>query len=184
MVELEKNTAEDISIDSMNTAVTAEPVPVVSDAPAGKPSADEKPAKGSRYYPLSMLEYVGLVMLFSIPFVGWAVLLCLVLGASRNINRTRFARAWLIISIMCGGVLISTGLLAEMLIRNAVDTLISSATSSVISTTAEQTGVELDVIGDSVNSWISQNITSTLTGGEPKQEESEPSESEQTARAE
>lgn len=151
------------------------------------PAADEKPPKGSRYYPLAIPEYVGLILLFCIPFAGWAVLLCFAMGASKNINRTRFARAWLIISLLLGGLAVASGLLIDFIVKSAVDVIVSSVTSSVIETTAEQTGVELDVIGDTVNDYIMSLLNQAEeTQTEPPAEETQtepPAESAQTGES-
>jgi hypothetical protein len=52
-----------------------------------------------QYQPISPLGYVGYQLLFSIPVVGWIILVCMAIGAS-NINVRNFARSYFVILVI------------------------------------------------------------------------------------
>lgn len=73
------------------------------------------------YRPISMWGYFGYELLFSIPLVGFILLIVFSVGGTKNINLRNFARSYfcyLIIVVVLVAILISTGLLSSMLIRS------------------------------------------------------------------
>lgn len=69
------------------------------------------------YRPISMWGYFGYQLLFTIPCVGFILLLVFALGGAKNINLRNFARSYfcfLIIMAVLVGILVSTGLLAGL----------------------------------------------------------------------
>lgn len=52
-----------------------------------------------QYQPISPIGYIGYQLLFSIPFVGWIILVCMAIGAS-NINVRNFARSYFVIFVI------------------------------------------------------------------------------------
>ena len=68
--------------------------------------------------PISMWGYFGYEILFSIPVVGFIVLLVFALGGTSNINLRNFARSrfcYLIICIIIIGILLMTGVFTGFL---------------------------------------------------------------------
>lgn len=65
-------------------------------------------------YPLSMWNFVGYSLLFSIPLVGWIILFVISFDDEENINLRNYARSYLIIFIL-NLVLI---ILYNMLVKN------------------------------------------------------------------
>lgn len=73
------------------------------------------------YKPISMWGYFGYELLFSIPCVGFIMLLVFAFGGSRNINLKNFARSYfcfLIIGLVLGLIItliaVATGAFATM----------------------------------------------------------------------
>lgn len=69
------------------------------------------------YRPISMWGYFGYELLFSIPCVGFILLLVFSLGGAKNVNVRNFARSYfcyLIIVAVLVGILVSTGLLSGL----------------------------------------------------------------------
>lgn len=69
------------------------------------------------YRPISMWGYFGYELLFSIPCVGFILLLVFSLGGAKNLNVRNFARSYfcfLIIIAVLVGILVSTGLLSSL----------------------------------------------------------------------
>jgi len=63
------------------------------------------------YRPLSSWAYFGLQILYSIPLVGFIVLLCHAIG-SKNVNKKHFARSYfcvLALVLIIVGILLLTG---------------------------------------------------------------------------
>lgn len=70
----------------------------------------------SRYRPLSMWEYFGYQILFSLPFIGF-VFLIIFAFSSANINRRNFARSFfcvLIIAVIIVLILFLSGIGASI----------------------------------------------------------------------
>lgn len=73
------------------------------------------------YRPISMWGYFGYELLFSIPCVGFILLIVFSVGGTKNINLRNFARSYFcyfIIVAVLVAILISTGLLFSMLPRS------------------------------------------------------------------
>ena len=77
---------------------------------------EEKQVNGSipeEYKPISMWGYFGYELLFSIPCVGFILLLVFSFGGTRNINLKNFARSYfcyiIIIGILISFILILGG---------------------------------------------------------------------------
>lgn len=69
------------------------------------------------YRPISMWGYFGYQLLFTIPCVGFILLLVFALGGAKNINLRNFARSYfcyMIIIAVLVGILVSTGLLSSL----------------------------------------------------------------------
>ncbi len=67
---------------------------------------DEKNNIPMEYQPISMWGYFGYEILFSIPCIGWILLLVFAFGGTRNINVRNFARSYFCLFII-GVVLIT-----------------------------------------------------------------------------
>lgn len=73
------------------------------------------------YRPISMWGYFGYELLFSIPCVGFILLIVFSVGGTKNVNLRNFARSYfcyLIIVAVLAAILVSTGLLSSMLARS------------------------------------------------------------------
>ncbi|MBR3963231.1 MAG: zinc ribbon domain-containing protein, partial [Oscillospiraceae bacterium] len=88
------------------------PVPKTMQTPAPTPvavPADDAPAKGSKYEPITTWGYVGILLLMCIPVIGLVFVIIWACGGCRKINKRNLSRAYLIfmaislvISIMIG----------------------------------------------------------------------------------
>lgn len=95
-------------------ASAVQPTPQAAPRPAYAPpaqpqpvqtviNADAPPARGSKYAVMGTGAYIGTMLLFCIPIVGW--LACVIMAfASKKLNRRNFARAMLVFLII-GAVL-------------------------------------------------------------------------------
>ena len=66
------------------------------------------------YKPISMWGYFGYELLFSIPLIGFILILVFSFGGARNINLRNFARSYfcfLIIGLIVGGIILLFALL-------------------------------------------------------------------------
>jgi len=71
--------------------------------------ADERPPKGSKYYPMSTIGYIGWMILMNIPILGWIVASILAFGSGGSVNRRNLARAILIFIVLAIiGIIVST----------------------------------------------------------------------------
>ena len=52
------------------------------------------------YKPISMWGYIGYELLFSIPFIGFILLLVFSFGGTKNINLRKFARSYFCFSMI------------------------------------------------------------------------------------
>ncbi len=71
-----------------------------------------------KYRPISMWGYFGLEMLFSIPVVGFIILIVYALGGTKNVNKKNFARSYfcfVIIFVIIMAILVATGLVAQVI---------------------------------------------------------------------
>ena len=71
-----------------------------------------------KYRPISMWGYFGLEILFSIPVVGFIILIVFALGGTRNVNKKNFARSYfcfVIIFVVIMAVAVATGLVAQVI---------------------------------------------------------------------
>lgn len=69
------------------------------------------------YRPISMWGYFGYELLFSIPCVGFILLIIFAVGGTRNVNLRNFARSYfcfLIILVVFLVILSATGLIGSM----------------------------------------------------------------------
>ena len=70
--------------------------PLVPGSPAG---ADVRPPRGSSYAMVGTFSYIGLIILYAIPVLGW--IFCVVMAfAARNRNIRNYARAQFILSLV------------------------------------------------------------------------------------
>lgn len=70
------------------------------------------------YKPISMWGYFGYELLFSIPCVGFILLLVFAFGGTRNINLREFARSYfcfLIVMVVFCLIIGSTGVMAGLM---------------------------------------------------------------------
>ena len=76
------------------------PPPAPSYAPPYSPGMNTEPAKGSRHAVAGVWGYIGMMIVFGIPLVGF--IFCIVWSFSRsmNLNRRNFARANLILRVI------------------------------------------------------------------------------------
>ena len=78
-------------------AQTGQPPP--NYAPAHAYPADIRPPKTSQYAQVGVLNYIGLMILYAIPLIGW--ISCIIMAfAARNRNIRNYARAVLILTII------------------------------------------------------------------------------------
>ena len=71
-----------------------------------------------KYRPISMWGYLGLEILFSIPVVGFIILIVYALGGTKNVNKKNFARSYfcfVIIFVIIMAILVATGLVAQVI---------------------------------------------------------------------
>ena len=71
-----------------------------------------------KYRPISMWGYFGLEILFSIPVVGFIILIVFALGGTGNVNKKNFARSYfcfVIIFVIIMAILVATGLVAQVI---------------------------------------------------------------------
>ena len=71
-----------------------------------------------KYRPISMWGYFGLEILFSIPVVGFIILIVFALGGTKNVNKKNFARSYfcfVIIFVVIMAVAVATGLVAQVI---------------------------------------------------------------------
>lgn len=69
------------------------------------------------YHPISMWGYFGYELLFSIPCVGFIILIIFAVGGTRNVNVRNFARSYfcfLIILAVFIAILIATGVVGAL----------------------------------------------------------------------
>ena len=71
-----------------------------------------------KYRPISMWGYFGLEILFSIPVVGFIILIIFALGGTKNVNKKNFARSYfcfVIIAFIICAIAVATGLVAQVI---------------------------------------------------------------------
>ena len=71
-----------------------------------------------KYRPISMWGYFGLEILFSIPVVGFIILIIFALGGTKNVNKKNFARSYfcfVIILVIILAIAVATGLVAQVI---------------------------------------------------------------------
>ena len=54
-----------------------------------------------QFKPISMWEYLGYQIIFSIPIIGWILLIFFAFGKDENINVRNFARSYFCFLIIC-----------------------------------------------------------------------------------
>lgn len=100
-------TQADVAQESKTEAVKAQ-APVYAQSPVATPVAspvkteiteDTLPAK---FKPMGAWSYFGHSLLFSIPIVGFILLIVFALGGTKNINKRNYAR-----SFFCGYILVA-----------------------------------------------------------------------------
>ena len=64
------------------------------------PNCGTEVSVDSNYKPISMWGYFGYEILFSIPFIGFILLLVFSFGGTKNINLRNFARSYFCFSII------------------------------------------------------------------------------------
>ncbi|MDR3277173.1 MAG: zinc ribbon domain-containing protein [Oscillospiraceae bacterium] len=68
---------------------------------------DQRPPRGGRYSVMGTGAYIGTMILFAIPIIGW--LACIIMAfAAKNLNRRNYARAILVFLIL--GVVLAVAL--------------------------------------------------------------------------
>lgn len=84
----------------------------------GAPINEKQIGESNAYKPISMWGYFGYELMFSIPVVGFILLIVFSTGAAGNINLRNFARSYfcyyIIIAVIIG-ILLATGTLAAIL---------------------------------------------------------------------
>ena len=72
------------------------------------------------YRPISMWGYFGYELLFSIPCIGFILLIVFALGGTKNVNLRNFARSYfcfLIIVVVLILILVATGVIGALATR-------------------------------------------------------------------
>ncbi len=87
-----------------------QPQPQLSYPPASF-SRNAQPPKGSRYAPVSTWGYVGIILLFAIPVIGWIFCLVWACGGCTKINKRNLARAYILAFVLLVLVLAVTAAL-------------------------------------------------------------------------
>ena len=87
----------------------------------GAPIDEKQLGESNPYKPISMWGYFGYEILFSIPVIGFILLIVFSAGGSGNINLRNFARSYfcfyIILAVIVGiavAILTSTGVLAAI----------------------------------------------------------------------
>ena len=70
-----------------------------------------QPPKGSRYAPVSAWGFVGIILLFSIPVIGWIFCLVWACGGCTKVNKTNLARAYILIFVLALLITVLSGVL-------------------------------------------------------------------------
>lgn len=86
------------------------PQPQLSYPPATF-AKNTQPPKGSRYAPISTWGYTGIILLFSIPVIGWIFCLVWACGGCAKINKRNLARGYILTFVLVVLVLAITGAL-------------------------------------------------------------------------
>ena len=111
---------ENENVESLNTQPTPQPTqPTFQSAPA--------PVLPEEYKPISMWGYFGYELLFSIPCVGFIVLLVFAFGGNKNINVRNFARSKFCYIIVLGAIIAIIALIIFVL---GVPAILGSNTAS------------------------------------------------------
>ncbi|MBQ5973356.1 MAG: hypothetical protein IJL69_04080, partial [Oscillospiraceae bacterium] len=96
-------------------------------APAYKPKpADEAPAAGSRYAPLTPWGFIGSFILLNLPLAGFILTIVWACGGVRNLNRRNLARAIVIVWLISLAITLVLALIA-VIFGGALFTGISEA---------------------------------------------------------
>ena len=95
----EERFRNDIAATPQNSASGAscytDPTPAYA-----SPVYDVPPPKSSRFAPLGIGGFIGNMLLFAIPLVGWIICLIWACGGCKNENRKNHARAALILGVI------------------------------------------------------------------------------------
>lgn len=83
-------------------------------------STEYIPDKDSKYQPISVWGYVGILLLMGIPCVGFIVLCVWAFGGCRNVNKRNLSRAALIMMVISLVVSLVSGALMGMYIKKTV----------------------------------------------------------------
>ena len=86
------------------------PQPEISAASTGFVRSTQPP-KGSRFAPVSTWGFVGIILLFSVPVIGWIFCLVWACGGCTKVNKRNLARAYILIFVLLLLVSILTGVL-------------------------------------------------------------------------
>lgn len=85
----------------------------------GAPIDDKRLGESNEFKPISMWGYFGYEILFSIPFIGFILLIVFSTGATRNVNLRNFARSYfcyyIIVAVIVGiviAIMAATGVMA------------------------------------------------------------------------
>ncbi len=90
----------------------------------GAPIDERAIGSTNEYKPITMWGYFGYEILFSIPLVGFILLLVFAFGGTKNVNLKNFARSYFCYTII---VLILIGILVAVLTGMGVTAGLSSA---------------------------------------------------------
>lgn len=63
-------------------------------------SRNAQPPKGSKFAPISTWGYIGIILLFNIPVIGWIFCLVWACGGCTKVNKSNLARAYILIFLM------------------------------------------------------------------------------------
>lgn len=104
--------------------------PVYAAPEPGPRPFDERPAKGTRFAPMSIGSYIGTFLLLMLPVVNLILLIVWACGGCRNENKRNLARAMLILYAVC--VILAIVLVVLLGVMNQVTDIVSSPQVSAV----------------------------------------------------
>jgi len=87
---------------------------------AAPAAADDRPAKGSKYEPISTGGFIGIMLLLCIPIVGLILMIVWACGGCRKVTKRAMARAMLIITVIMLVLAIIFGVAVKGVINKAM----------------------------------------------------------------
>ncbi|MDD2955176.1 MAG: zinc ribbon domain-containing protein [Oscillospiraceae bacterium] len=105
----------------------AAPAPAPAPAPVSAPSAtaqtESPPPAGSKYAPVSLGGWIGIMLLLMLPLVNVVLLIVWACGGCKKVNKRNFARASLILMVVC----LILSVIAGVVIKLTFDSFMKAA---------------------------------------------------------